>query len=380
MKYFALFLFLFLQIPVYSQVLFALEVQEDGKTYIVKAKAETSYAGSFNITNSAQCSFVIPTGGFKVGNITNFHGAWINENNIIAPERSPENDYIIFNLNGHITDIKYEKGKEVALFSFENIGEPTGRLEFISKSDVKMFQSRNLNVGNHISVLGAGLRNAYKGHYKKGIPEPVSIASEVKTKETVKQASTDENLLDPNRTLSSDVLEFSTSLKKQLVNLEWLAGQTETTSQFTIEKSKNGVDFIPIKEIPYEDGYHFKEIDAAPDYGVNYYRIKQTFNDGEVRYSEIRKESYFLDDASINMFPNPVSDFLSLQIGHFVKLEGTVHIFNVSGKEMASKPLSVADKQLRFNTQDFPNGLYFLIILSETSNMIERQFIVENGK
>ncbi|MFK7981227.1 MAG: hypothetical protein AB8G86_14675 [Saprospiraceae bacterium] len=145
--------------------------------------------------------------------------------------------------------------------------------------------------------------------------------------------------LNNNSTLSRSVLELATTVQHQVIKLEWLAGGIEETESFIIEKSMDGVDFKAIQEINNPSDYHFKIADAHPDYGVNYYRIKQQFSSGDYRYSTISSEKYYLDETSINLFPNPAKTELNLTVGHFSNLQGEVRIFNRLGYEVAFKKL-----------------------------------------
>jgi len=121
---------------------FTVELQEDQVTYVVKVRPEASYAGTLSITNNAQLSFVVPTGGFKADSIKNITGSWVNDNNVVAPEENPEKDYLVFNLSGNISTLEYITGVENELFSFKNVGECTGTLDFITEDDPFFF---NLN-------------------------------------------------------------------------------------------------------------------------------------------------------------------------------------------------------------------------------------------
>jgi len=183
-----------------------------------------------------------------------------------------------------------------------------------------------------------------------------------------------------SRSISTDIFELATTVNQQTIQLEWVAGQVSQTDKFIIEKSMDGVFFESLQEINYLQDFHYKELDNAPDYGTNYYRIKQLFIDGGFRYSTISAEKYFLDKASITLFPNPAKDVLNLNIGHFTPLEGTIHIFNRIGLEMDTKVLDSNNQQLQVNTSAYPNGIYFLIIEAKNRKPITRQFIIDNGQ
>ncbi len=171
-----------LQTVVYGQMFFTVELQEDQVTYVVKVRPEASYAGTLSITNNAQLSFVVPTGGFKADSIKNITGSWVNDNNVVAPDENPEKDYLVFNLSGNISTLEYITGVENELFSFKNVGECTGTLDFITEDDPFFFNSKNINIGNQISVLGAGFGNAFAGTYgpeANCLQDQVGIACEL---------------------------------------------------------------------------------------------------------------------------------------------------------------------------------------------------------
>jgi len=331
---------------------------------VVKLKPEKSFPSPMNITNTAQISLVVATGGFQPSNIQSFKGNWQNNNNIISPESNPTRDYLIFNLVGHIKDLEYVEGEEVAIFSFQNTGKNTGMPRFVGKNDTKLFKSKKLNIGNQISVLGAGFVNAYSGTYDE-------VEEEGPEEE-------DTHILYGNEIFGTFNLDLN--VKKEGMMLEWLAENKGSTKEYVIEKSMDGVNFEAIQVITDNTEGELAKIDEAPDYGTNYYRVKQQFSNGDYRYSSIQSEPFLIDDAAITIYPNPVKDVFNLKVGHFSKLEGQVRIFNLSGLEMANKPLNKGDNKVSINTTDYQNGMYFLIIEGNGKKAVERQFIVENNK
>lgn len=370
MRTLCLLSFLFVQSALFAQIKFTVEAQGDGVTYLVKLKPDASYASPMNITNTAQISFVVQTGGFTVGNIENLKGNWQNNNNIIAPVSNPNKDYIVFNLAGHIKDVDYVEGEEVTLFSFENIGKRTGKPRFVTAEDVKAFKTKKLNVGNQISVLGAGFTNAFSGTYATDNEEEYEEGPE----------SEDTQVLYGTELFGS--FDLGLNVEKNGLALEWLAKNKGKTQQFVIEKSMNGLDFQAIDVLMITDGFSdtLKKTDEAPDFGTNYYRVKQVFDNGDYQYSDVQSEQFLVDEASITIYPNPVRDVFNLKVGHFTDLQGQIRIFSMQGQEVATRPLIKGNKNVQINMSRYQNGMYFLIIDAQNRKVVERQFIVENGK
>lgn len=362
--------FLCFQSALFAQIKFSVEFQKEDATYLVKLKPDESYDSPMNITNTAQISFVVPTGGFTVGNIQNIKGNWQNNNNIIAPIGNPNKDYIVFNLAGHIKDVDYVEGEEVALFTFENIGKPTGKPKFVTAEDINLFKNNKLNVGNHISVLGAGFTNAFSGIY--------TTDNEEEEYEEGPEME-DSQILHGTELFGS--FDLGLDVEKNGLTLEWLAKNKGKTQQFVIEKSMDGFDFQAIEILRTEDfSDTLKKTDDSPDFGTNYYRVKQVFKNGDYQYSEVQSEQYLVDEASITIYPNPVKDVFNLKVGHFAELEGQVRIFSMSGLEVANRPLAKGNRNIQIDMSNFQNGMYFLILDSSSRQLVERQFIVENTK
>jgi len=178
-----------------------------------------------------------------------------------------------------------------------------------------------------------------------------------------------------SRSLPTDLIALGTRIKAQTIYLDWAAGGLADTESFVIEKSLDGTNFKPIKTItPFTSNAQ----DSGPDYGINYYRIKQQFLNGESRYSPIRTEAYYLDESAITIYPNPAASIVNVSTGQFSNLEGEILIFNRLGYEVANKKLVQTGEVISFDTSAFTSGIYFLIIKPTQGKMQTRQFMVAN--
>ena len=183
------------------------------------------------------------------------------------------------------------------------------------------------------------------------------------------------------RIAPDNVLDLSANATQKTVQLEWIATQTDETESFIIEKSIDGIHFKPIKVVAenLEDSY-FKNQDENPDFGTNYYRIKQQFISGEIRYSPIRKETFYLDENTISLYPNPAKEELWVNLGELSNVGGNISIYNMLGQKVSQKVLKDREKQLRFNVADYQNGLYYLTIKAKGNRAITKRFVVENWR
>jgi len=143
-----------------AQVKFKLTLLEDGKTYQVSLIPEVTFQNPLNLTSTGQVTLKAPTKGFAVDQIINFQDEVVWEQNSLttSPAESPNHDYISFGLVTQGTkDIKYEAGVEVSLFTFTNMLECQGEISLIDNLTDAFAppNSKNVNVGNQLTVLGA---------------------------------------------------------------------------------------------------------------------------------------------------------------------------------------------------------------------------------
>jgi len=119
--------------------------------------------GGNNRISSLQVTIKVKSDGFDVGNVINLiNTGTANEvrfaqtSRVDSPVENPDYDYISFTLqNTSTTEIPFQAGVNVPLFSFNNVGFCTeDTLRLIDRSDP--FIMGNLNVNQQLSILGYG--------------------------------------------------------------------------------------------------------------------------------------------------------------------------------------------------------------------------------
>ncbi len=151
-----------------AQVKFNVGLLPDNVSYQVSLKPDVTWTAPQNTVLSSQVTVRVPTGGFEFESLISQAGNWAYNGTIVAPMESPGYDYLYFGLQGVATGIPFASGSEVALFTFKNKGACTGILELIENETDPFWppNSQSVNIGNQISVIGAGNGvNAYTGNY-----------------------------------------------------------------------------------------------------------------------------------------------------------------------------------------------------------------------
>ncbi|MEO8759483.1 MAG: hypothetical protein ABI388_00850 [Bacteroidia bacterium] len=87
------------------------------------------------------------------------------------------------------------------------------------------------------------------------------------------------------------LIDFTAIQTGNKVDIKWRTSIETGGPYFTIEKSKDGKEYVKVVDLPETEGgtvySDYYESDYQPFAGVSYYRIKQTDAAGNFRYSQI---------------------------------------------------------------------------------------------
>lgn len=103
------------------------------------------------------------------------------------------------------------------------------------------------------------------------------------------------------------------------VSLDWTTASELNSENFTVQRSRNGLDFDDLTTIDAagtkvtESKYNF--IDESPYSGLSFYRLKQTDFNGDVSYPGITSIHRAGESAAFNVYPNPAGN----EVIHFTQ-------------------------------------------------------------
>ncbi|MEO1629096.1 MAG: T9SS type A sorting domain-containing protein, partial [Bacteroidota bacterium] len=166
--------------------------------------------------------------------------------------------------------------------------------------------------------------------------------------------------------LPVELLAFEAKLMDDSrVRLDWQTASELNNDFFQIERSADGQTFETIgvlagagtsaAEISYESW------DEAPLPGINYYRLKQVDFDGSFVYSEVRVIKLISAENALSIFPNPTTDWLTLQFAEEVK-QGQLQLFNSAGQLVLQRSLEQDNDHLHLQLRQLEVGMYWLKI------------------
>lgn len=156
-------------------------------------------------------------------------------------------------------------------------------------------------------------------------------------------------------------LDFSASIRNKGVELTWKTASETNNDYFTVERSVDGENYIPLE---YIDGngnsnemIHYYYLDDHPVQGLAYYRIRQTDFDGKYDFSKVLPVDY--SDRKlpwVNIYPSPATDFIHVSIDES-SVDKEYIIFNAIGIEVESGLCN--KEEFNLSVSDLDDGVYY---------------------
>lgn len=168
---------------------------------------------------------------------------------------------------------------------------------------------------------------------------------------------------------------FSAIYNKNKVDLNWITETEKNNDYFTIERSKDLINFEVIEIVKGKGNSTSRNIygvyDLKPYSGISYYRLKQTDYDGNFEYFDPVSVSVYPNIEDINIYPNPTSEnsFIEFTSSFDGILE--VLIYDISGRIVFNNSFSMIRglNVLQLETSSFSQGMYYVNLSNNEENI-----------
>ena len=147
---------------------------------------------------------------------------------------------------------------------------------------------------------------------------------------------------------------------------------TKASYHYEIEMSRNGNNFTSIgtqSKTEFEaNGYKF--LYTATDGSGNYYfRVKQVYSSGYVRFTDIKSiELENTDKPKINIFPNPSNGVVGIKFANISSGKFLIQISNPKVRQFSRKEEEIIGDGVRYITT-LQRGMYWLRLIDVTSHL-----------
>jgi hypothetical protein len=164
----------------------------------------------------------------------------------------------------------------------------------------------------------------------------------------------------------------ATLVNNNTVVLNWKSLQSANSNGYEVQRSADGISWATVHFSLKKTGelsttYTYSE-DDLPN-GTQYYRIRETDNNGKVTYSAIEKVNA-ASDAAIRIWPNPVQDKLQVQsAGNISQL----FVYDLSGRILNASDIKNGINAVAVNT--LQPGTYIVQVKLAGGGLINKKFV-----
>jgi hypothetical protein len=141
--------------------------------------------------------------------------------------------------------------------------------------------------------------------------------------------------------------------------VDWSTESELKSDKFELERSADGRNFTYLATIKAKgEASNYSYVDISPVTGVNYYRLKMIDAAGAVATSKVVTATVKQGAFTVEAYPNPVSEQLTVQVYGGSDQNATVSITDVTGKVM--KVVSVVNGKAEVNMNGLASGVYLV--------------------
>ncbi len=158
--------------------------------------------------------------------------------------------------------------------------------------------------------------------------------------------------------LPLQLLNFNGNRQANSNLLQWTTTNESGIKAFIVESSANGSNFSPIGSVTAIGGGNYSFTDNKPIASRTYYRLKMMDTDGQFTYSNVIWINS-IGASGISLYPNPVFQATTLNIGNNAGLIGTqAQLIDANGRVV--KLITITHNQEQLDMTMLPAGLYIL--------------------
>ncbi len=160
--------------------------------------------------------------------------------------------------------------------------------------------------------------------------------------------------------------------------LDWSTSRVVNTTHFGIERSTDGITFIPIGTMEVGEksdrirSYQFFDKDAAA--GENYYRLTQMNAVDKIEYSPVRIVRFSPLTFSVSYTPNPADEYLQVDIQSPTGIRN-IRLVDAAGQIVMDEKDNNKNFNVRLDVKNLTAGIYTLVVETDTNSYSDKVVI-----
>lgn len=182
----------------------------------------------------------------------------------------------------------------------------------------------------------------------------------------------------PNTPIPVELVSFTAQRRGSVNELQWTTAQELNSRWFIVERSTDGSSYSAIGQVAANGNSstlkNYAFTDNAPTKGINHYRLRMVDKDNGFQLSMVRKvRNEGLADVAI--YPNPVTDKLTVEVQADRAINGQLVVTDVSGKLIYSRTINIAQGNniVPVAAAAWQKGSYVVKLIME-SDVVVRKF------
>jgi hypothetical protein len=184
--------------------------------------------------------------------------------------------------------------------------------------------------------------------------------------------------------LPVELLNFNaTAIDNKHVYVNWTTASEINSAYFTVERSTDAVHYAAVGKVAASGNTTLTNVydltDYSPYQGVSYYRLRQTdFNGDFELFDPVAVNINQGFNTVMNVYPNPTTDRVTVQITTSANEQGTLLIMDMQGKTVTVEPihLKTGINQLPLNLSKLADGNYMVSLIHQDGSRIQLPVIL----
>ena len=153
-------------------------------------------------------------------------------------------------------------------------------------------------------------------------------------------------------------------------------------SSFTLQPGQNVIQVTVIPQSPFNGGVLTWILQGTVPYKEGYELCITKFDvdvagcDSTGKIASVDKNEVNSNPTSFSLYPNPAVTAVTLS--YSLDLEGaTLEIYDLTGRNIAKKALSSADKEVTLAIDSYPAGMYMLVVKQADAILWQNKLIIK---
>jgi hypothetical protein len=176
--------------------------------------------------------------------------------------------------------------------------------------------------------------------------------------------------------LPIELLSFDAKAGRDGMDIFWTTVSEVNTSEFVVEKTRDGQNFTEIKKIKAAGNstsiLNYKVTDKNPLEGNNYYRLKEIDFDGKVAFGKLIAARFIKNNNELSVIPNPAQNEIGINYFSDKDAMTTISVIDVKGVLVLTKNI-IADydgaNNILLDISRFQPGIYSVLLVNADKNL-----------